>query len=112
MLRCPSYHRSSWSISSRSIIVCYATIVRLDKALYGCVESAKLWYDELCSTLLDLGYARNAVDQSVFNKGVGMNQCTACVHVGDLMITCCEDSTIEALLAGLTDKYKTPTFIT
>jgi hypothetical protein len=29
------------------------------------------------------------------------------VHVGDLMITCCEDSTIEALLAGLTNKYKT-----
>ncbi len=101
--------RPSWSISSRSIKVYYATIVRLDKALYGCVESAKLWYDELCSTLLDLGYARNAVDQSVFNKGVGMNQCTVCVHVGDLMITCCEDSTIEALLAGLTDKYKTLT---
>ena len=35
------------------------------------MESAKLWYEhELCSTLLDLGYARNAVDQSVFNKGV------------------------------------------
>ena len=84
-------------------------IVRLDKALYGCVESAKLWYDELCGTLLDLGYARNAVDQRVFNKGVGTNQCTVCVHVDDLMITCCEDSTIEALLAGLTDKYKTLT---
>ena len=35
-------------------------IVRLDKALYGCVESAKLWYDELCGTLLDLGYARTS----------------------------------------------------
>ena len=37
-------------------------IVRLDKALYGCVESPKLWYDELSGTLLDLGYKRNPVD--------------------------------------------------
>ena len=73
------------------------------------MESAKLWYNELCGALLDLGYTRNAVDQCVFNKGVGPNQCTVCVHVDDLMITCCENAIIDALLAGLTDKYKTLT---
>jgi hypothetical protein len=49
------------------------------------------------------------VDQCVFNKGVGAEQCTVCLHVDDLMITCRQDATIEALLAGLTSKYKTLT---
>jgi len=84
-------------------------VVRLDKALYGCVESAKLWYEELSGTLLDLGYKRNPVDQCVFNKGVGAAQCTVCLHVDDLMITCRQDATIDTLLAGLTSKYKTLT---
>ena len=31
-------------------------VVRLDRALYGCVESAALWYENLSATLLTLGY--------------------------------------------------------
>ena len=84
-------------------------IVRLDKALYGCVESARLWYEEISSSLLEQGYQRNPVDQCVFNKGVGAEQCTVCLHVDDLMITCRQDATIEDLLNGLTAKYKTLT---
>ena len=30
--------------------------VRLDRALYGCVESASLWYEHLAGTLTALGY--------------------------------------------------------
>ena len=35
------------------------TVVRLKKALYGCVESAGLWYDDLKTTMSSLGYVRN-----------------------------------------------------
>ena len=31
-------------------------VVKLKKALYGCVESAKLWYDKISSDLTQLGY--------------------------------------------------------
>jgi hypothetical protein len=31
-------------------------VVNLDRALYGCVESAKMWYDDLKSTLAAAGY--------------------------------------------------------
>ena len=34
-------------------------IVKLDKALYGCVESAALWYEHLAGTLKSLGYETN-----------------------------------------------------
>jgi hypothetical protein len=29
-------------------------VVQLDKALYGCVESARLWYDHLRNTLISM----------------------------------------------------------
>jgi hypothetical protein len=34
-------------------------IVRLNKALYGCIESAKLWYDNLCTTFQSMGFLPN-----------------------------------------------------
>ena len=43
-------------------------VVRLDKALYGCVESAALWYENLRDGLAALGYLPNAHDMCVFNK--------------------------------------------
>lgn len=84
-------------------------IVRLDKALYGCVESAKLWHDNITSTLIGLGYTSNSVDICVFNKGIGGEQCTICLHVDDLKITCRNEDTIEELIDALTAKYQTLT---
>jgi Reverse transcriptase (RNA-dependent DNA polymerase) len=37
-------------------------VVRLDRALYGCVESAALWYENLRNTMTTLGYERNPHD--------------------------------------------------
>ena len=31
-------------------------IVELDKALYGCIESARLWFNEITSTLKNMGF--------------------------------------------------------
>jgi hypothetical protein len=80
--------------------------VRLEKALYGCVESSSLWYENLRVTMADLGYKRNAVDICVFNrsdsKGV---QCTAAVHVDDLLIISTSASMIEELTSGLKLRY-------
>ena len=84
-------------------------VVRLDKALYGCIESAKLWYEDITRTLLAMGFKRNPVDLCVFNKGSGAEQCTICLHVDDLMITARNPTAIEVTLQGLTDKYKTLT---
>jgi hypothetical protein len=36
--------------------------VTLNKALYGCLESAKLWYEELKEKLLSLGFVTNPYD--------------------------------------------------
>jgi Reverse transcriptase (RNA-dependent DNA polymerase) len=80
--------------------------VKLKKALNGCVESTRLWYENLRATVMNLGYKRNELDVCVLNKtnkkGV---QCTVCVHVDDLMIMCKSKSMINDLTEGLTKRY-------
>jgi Reverse transcriptase (RNA-dependent DNA polymerase) len=62
-------------------------VVRLNKALYGCIESAKLWYIELAGTLTTNGFTANPRDIWVFNKDVKGTQITIVVYVDDLMMT-------------------------
>jgi hypothetical protein len=63
-------------------------LVELDKALYGTVEAAKLWYDMLTEVLAGQGFAANPYDACVFNKvGTDGNQVTICLHVDDLLVT-------------------------
>jgi 3-deoxy-D-manno-octulosonate 8-phosphate phosphatase KdsC-like HAD superfamily phosphatase len=81
-------------------------VVALNRALYGCVESAALWYENLRDTMTSLGYERNPHDIRVFNKtdkdGV---QCTTTVHVDDLLITSMDGTMIESLAEGLRLRY-------
>lgn len=80
-------------------------VVRLDKALYGCVESAALWYEHLSQTLRQMGYTPNTYDTCVYNKTVDGIQCTVAVHVDDLLITCKSIEMITALTEGMRTKY-------
>ena len=81
-------------------------VVRLDKALYGCVESAALWYHNLSAALKDGGYTKNEYEICVYNKRnkVGM-QCTIAVHVDDLVITSVDADMIKELKAFLKNRY-------
>ena len=83
-------------------------IVRLDRALYGCIESAKLWYEEISSTLQADGYVANIKDICVFNKVVDGVQCTITLHVDDLMITCVNEVLIDCIISVLKSKYDRP----
>ena len=79
--------------------------VKLKKALYGCIQSAKLWYDKLCSVLEADGYEKNAYDQCLFNKTVNGVQSTIAFHVDDLLITCKDTSMVDDLEAMLKEKF-------
>ena len=63
-------------------------MVRLDKALYGCVEASLLWYKDLKSKLVADGFIENPYDRCVFNKiGLSGKQISIVLHVDDLMVT-------------------------
>jgi hypothetical protein len=80
-------------------------VVLLNRALYGCVESAALCYENLRDTMSSLGYERNPHDICVFNKtGKQGLQCTVTVHVDDLLITSVDES-MTLLAEGLRLRY-------
>ena len=82
-------------------------LVKLDKALYGCVQSAKLWYDTLIKRLHEMGFSPNEADPCVFNKMIRGKKCTLCIYVDDILILSKEkqaiDEVIDALKAGFDD---------
>ena len=81
--------------------------VRLDKALYGCVESALMWHKHLTATLKEIGFTQNEIDPCLYNMRNGNGQqCTAVAHVDDLLVTCEDENTIQAVMDHLEHKYK------
>jgi hypothetical protein len=61
-------------------------LVRLNKALYGCIQSAKLWYDKLIGTLEQLGFARNEVEPCVMTKTIDGKRCILTIYVDDILV--------------------------
>ena len=62
-------------------------MVRLDKALYGCVEASLLWNDYLKSKLTADSFVENPYDQCEFNEIVKSGkQISVILHLDDLMV--------------------------
>jgi hypothetical protein len=80
-------------------------IMELDRALYGLIQSAKLWYDRLCDVLKGAGYVMNPVDPCVWNKGVGDEQSTVLFHVDDLSCSCKNLETLKDLETLLISEF-------
>jgi hypothetical protein len=85
-------------------------LVKLNKAMYGTLDAAKIWYEKLTGVLGDMGYTANTVDACVFNKMVNGKQCTILVYVDDLLVTCelqeGVDEVLEQLQAAFADDIK------
>lgn len=54
------------------------TVVRLRCALYGCVQSARLWLEKLRDTLESNSFVSNPYDLCVFNKTVDVYYLFSC----------------------------------
>ena len=57
-------------------------LVKLNRALYGCIESAKFWHKEIAGTLENNRFTARRV--CVFNKDVAGKQFTILVYADDL----------------------------
>jgi Reverse transcriptase (RNA-dependent DNA polymerase) len=80
-------------------------IVILNKALYGCIESAKLWYHEIAGTLKTNGFKPNPRDICIFNKTARNTQITIVVYVDDLMMTSTDKSLVLEMEKILIEAY-------
>ena len=68
-------------------------LLRLDKALYGCIQSSALWQEKLTATLIEMGFRISSYDKCVAVNADG--SVIVCFHVDDLMVAgknvkCCE----------------------
>ena len=81
-------------------------VVELKKALYGCIESAKLWYDLLSQTLIRDGYTMNPLDKCVFNKTIDGVQITVVIYVDDLFMASVSDFLLDKLVDLLRLNFK------
>jgi hypothetical protein len=81
-------------------------LVKLNKALYGCVESARLWYEHLKRVLEKLGYEMNAYDPCVFNRWTKEGvQSTVFFHVDDGLATCEDERELDKLEGELRAEF-------
>jgi hypothetical protein len=75
--------------------------VKLNKTLFGCVQSAKMWHDKLCNVLEEDGY-----DWCLFIKTVDGVQLTIAFYVDDLLITSVSGAMVDDLEKLLKRKFE------
>jgi len=80
-------------------------VVRLKKALYGCIESARLFYENISKVLENYGFVKNSYDPCVFNKTMYEKQCTIVIHVDDLKISCADHRGVDDVIGELKRVY-------
>lgn len=81
------------------------TMVKLQRALYGCVQSSRLWYERLRGALEGIGFVVNPYDQSVFNTVIDGVQVTVAFHVDDLLLTSESEAALKKVIAGLKEEF-------
>ena len=76
------------------------------RAIYGCIESALLWYNFYLNTLKDSVFRINTYDICVSNKMIGVNQCTIVWYVDDNSL-----SRVDTIKVYQGDFQGTPTLV-
>lgn len=82
-------------------------VVKLVKALYGCIESAKLWFEVLVEALLEYGLVQNEVDPCVFHNHE--KNFHVAIYVDDILVTSPDNTKVDKFLAYLRERFKTIT---
>jgi hypothetical protein len=80
---------------------------RLNKAVYGTLLGAILFYQKLSKQLTDWDYVQNDYDPCTFNKVVNGEQVTIQFHVDDLKISHKEQDVLDEILHDLNMKFGT-----
>jgi hypothetical protein len=80
--------------------------VILTKALYGTLQAALLFWQNLSTELLKWGFEINPYDFCVANKSINGKQCTIVWHVDDLKVSHVDPIAVTTILDLLDTKCK------
>jgi hypothetical protein len=62
--------------------------MKIERALYGLIESAKLWYEEFTGFLKSLGFLPNPFDPCVLNLDYKDETYTLVLYLDDCFVDC------------------------
>jgi len=79
--------------------------VKLQKALYGTLQAALLFWRLLSDTLVEWGFKLNDYDKCVANKTINGKQCTIIWHVDDLKISHVEKRVVDHVIDKLNKRF-------
>ena len=100
----PTIYRKYVTTNAKGKPILY---VQLEKAVYGMMKSALLFYRKLVADLLSLGFTINPYDPCVANKTIDGKQMTICWHVDDLFIGHVDPKVVTSFLDWLAQRYNT-----
>ena len=101
----PNIYRKYITTNAKGKPVLY---VQLEKALYGMMKSALLFYQKLVADLRSIGFVLNPYDPCVANKMINGHQITVCWHVNDLLIGHKNHDVVTQFTRWLQQRYETP----
>jgi hypothetical protein len=84
---------------------CPVIYAELTKALYGTVQAALLFCQDLSAFLSSIGFKTNPYDFCIMNKEVNGKQCTIAWHVDDLKISHVNEAIVKDIVMQLQAKY-------
>ena len=90
---CPKYKPYVKSVNGKKILY-----IRVLRAIYGCIESALLWYTLFSNILKDMGFVINPYDRCIANKVIDGGQCTIAWYVDDVKISHQDEKVVSDLI--------------
>ena len=79
--------------------------LQLNKALYGCLRSASLFWERLSGYLTKMGFTLNPYDECVANMIINGQQCTITWHVDDLKISHVEKTVVSSVISKIEQEF-------
>ena len=79
--------------------------VKVLRAIYGCIESALLWYELYVKTLKGMGFKLNPYDKCVANKMINGKQCTIAFFVDDNKVSHFDSKVVDEVLNVMKEHF-------
>ena len=79
--------------------------MKILREIYGCIESALLWYELYAKTLKGMGFKLNPYDRCVANKIIDGKQCTIAWYVDDNKISHVDPKVVTSVLEAVKEHF-------
>mmetsp|Transcript_1239 Transcript_1239/g.1761 ORF Transcript_1239/g.1761 Transcript_1239/m.1761 type:complete len:161 (-) Transcript_1239:922-1404(-) len=89
-------------VVENGVEVLYLCII---KTLYGCIESALIWYNAFKQKLEGLGFKLNPYNKCVANQTIDGKQCTITWFVDDVKISHESSAVVTGIIKALEEEY-------